>query len=48
MEKGTANERENAQTIHSKIYEQVKRNNLMDWGEIELAESVLQNEIRND
>lgn len=46
MEKGTANEEKNGHVIHSKIYEQVKRNNLMDWGEIELAESVLLNETR--
>jgi Holliday junction resolvase-like predicted endonuclease len=44
MEKGTANEEKNDQVIHSKIYEQVKRNNLMDWGEIELIESIQQSE----
>ncbi|MFB3170202.1 hypothetical protein P5G62_024145 [Neobacillus sp. 179-C4.2 HS] len=46
MEKGTANEEKNDH--HSKIYEEVKRNNLMDWGEIELIESVQQSETRKD
>jgi Holliday junction resolvase-like predicted endonuclease len=44
MEKGTANEEQKDQIIHSNIYEKVKRNNLMDWGEIELIESVQHNE----
>jgi hypothetical protein len=48
MEKGTANEEKNDHVKHSKIYEEVKRNNLMDWGEIELIESVQQNETRKD
>ncbi|MFS0774977.1 hypothetical protein ABC255_02905 [Neobacillus sp. 3P2-tot-E-2] len=48
MEKGTANEENNNHVIHSKIYEEVKRNNLMDWGEIELIESVQLNETRKD
>jgi hypothetical protein len=48
MKKGRANERENDHLTHSKIYEEVKRNNLMDWGEIELVESIQQNETRND
>ncbi|MFB3163962.1 hypothetical protein ABLO26_21665 [Neobacillus sp. 179-J 1A1 HS] len=48
MEKGTANEEQKDQVLHSKIYEQVKRNNLMDWGEIELIESIQHNETRKD
>lgn len=48
MEKGRTNEEKNDQVIHSKIYEQVKRNNLMDWGEIELIESIQHNETRKD
>jgi hypothetical protein len=48
MEKGTANEEKNNHGIHPKIYEEVKRNNLMDWGEIELIESVQLNETRKD
>ncbi|MEH7491407.1 hypothetical protein [Neobacillus niacini] len=48
MEKGTAHEEKNNPVIHSKIYEEVKRNNLMDWGEIELIESVQLNETRKD
>jgi hypothetical protein len=48
MEKGTANEEKNDHVIHSKVYEEVKRNNLMDWGEIELVESIQLNETRKD
>ncbi|MDQ0974800.1 hypothetical protein QFZ31_004678 [Neobacillus niacini] len=48
MEKVTANEEKNDHAIHSKIYEKVKRNNLMYWGEIELIESVQQNETWKD
>jgi hypothetical protein len=48
MDKGTANEKKNDHVIHSKVYEEVKRNNLMDWGEIELVESIQLNETRKD
>jgi hypothetical protein len=48
MEKGTANEEINDHVILSKIHEEVKKNNLMDWGEIELIESIQQNETRKD
>jgi hypothetical protein len=48
MEKETTNEEKNNHVIHSKIYEEVKRNNLMDWGEIELIESIQLNETRRD
>jgi Holliday junction resolvase-like predicted endonuclease len=48
MEKGTANEEKSDHVIHSKTYEKVKKNNLMDWGEIELIESIQQNETRKD
>jgi hypothetical protein len=48
VEKGTTNEAKNDHLIHSKIYEEVKRNNLMDWGEIELVESIQQNETRKN
>jgi hypothetical protein len=48
MEKETDNEEKNDHLIHSKIYEEVKKNNLMDWGEIELIESIQPNETRND
>jgi Holliday junction resolvase-like predicted endonuclease len=48
MEKGTANEEKNDHVIHSKIYEELKKNNLMDWGEIELIGSIQQNENRKD
>jgi hypothetical protein len=48
MDKGTANEEKNDHVIRSKVYEEVKRNNLMDWGEIELVESIQLNETRKD
>ncbi|MFP7298446.1 hypothetical protein [Neobacillus niacini] len=46
MDRESANER---QTIISKIYsilEEAKRKNLMDWGELEIAESILQDHTR--
>ena len=46
MKKDSSNERKNDDPKKSNIYEEVKRNNLMDWGVIELGESVQQNETR--
>jgi hypothetical protein len=48
MEKGTANGEKTNHVIHSSIYEKVKKNNLMDWGEIELIEMIQLNETQKD
>ncbi|MED4224998.1 hypothetical protein [Neobacillus cucumis] len=48
MEKVNTNERKNENGKKSKVYEEVKRKNLMDWGVIELAEGVQQSKTRKD
>lgn len=47
MEKGTANAEKNNHALQSSIYEKVKKNNLMDWGEIELIEMIQLNETHS-
>ena len=46
MEKEHSNERKNDNGKNSTIHEKVKRNNLMDWGIVELPESVQQEKTR--
>ncbi|WP_155928929.1 hypothetical protein [Bacillus sp. UNC41MFS5] len=48
MEKEHSNERKNDEGESTTIYEEVKRKNLMDWGIIETAESVLQEKTRKN
>ncbi|WHY67080.1 hypothetical protein [Neobacillus sp. SuZ13] len=46
MEKEHSNEIKNDDGEKSTIYEEVKRKNIMDWGIIETAESVMPNKTR--
>ncbi|MEH7084375.1 hypothetical protein V7139_16800 [Neobacillus drentensis] len=46
MEKEHSNEKKNDDVQSSTIYEEVKRKNIMDWGIIETAESVMPNKTR--
>ena len=48
MEKEHSNERKNEDVKSSTIHKEVKRKNLMDWGMIETAESVLQEKTRKN
>ncbi|MBM7653863.1 hypothetical protein [Neobacillus cucumis] len=48
MEKVNPNEEKNENSKKSKVFEEVKRKNIMDWGVIELAEGVQQSKTRKD
>lgn len=46
--KETSNDRKNDNSRILSILEEVKRKNLMDWGELEFAEGVLQKNNQNN
>ncbi|WP_223587974.1 hypothetical protein [Neobacillus bataviensis] len=48
MEKQSGKDNSLETNSNLSLLEQVKRKNLMDWGEIELAESVLNNNTREE
>jgi hypothetical protein len=48
VKKENSNERKNVLSKIYSILEEAKRQNLMDWGELEIAESVLHGRTKKD